>query len=262
MPPPRGGHGPMVQLITCGAGAPWACLSDRADRLSKWHHRESREGWDLVGARLGRLLVEGGTWASPRERPSGHRPSGGTSAKSTIRSHRRRSAPCTASWQPLLQPVAGSQPRHQGCRSLAGPQPLAGRPQHLSPVAGEFPEGRSGAHHGLCPRARLALSVTERARLMQRIQPRRIAAMGCRAWGFMSGLRAGLWWWRTARERGAAAMVEGDSQCRPRRCSLGNEPLAGMARVPQGEQSLMRVGGCLKGNSQCPNHQNPIAYCM
>ena len=107
----------------------------------------------------------------------------------------------------------------------------------------------------LCPRARLVLSVTERARLMQRIQPRRIAAMGCRAWGFMSGLRAGLWWWRTARERGAAAMVEGDSQCRPRQCSLGNEPLAGMARVPQGEQSLMRVGGCLKGNSQCPNHQ-------
>ena len=47
MPPPRGGHGPMVQLITCGAGAPGACLSDRPDRLSKWHHRESREGWDL-----------------------------------------------------------------------------------------------------------------------------------------------------------------------------------------------------------------------
>ena len=154
---------------------------------------------------------------SKRQRPSGHRPSGGTSAKSTIRSHRRRSAPCTASWQPLLQPLAGSPQRHQGCRSLAGAQPLAGRPQRLSPVASlgvaaratvraELQEGRSGAHHGLCPRARLVLSATERARLMQRIQPRRIAAMGCRAWGFMSGLRAGLWWWRTARERGAAAV--------------------------------------------------------
>ena len=41
-------------------------------------------------------------------------------------------------------------------------------------------------------------------------------------------------------------MVEVDSQCRPRQCSLGNEPLAGMARVPQGGRSLMRVGVCLK----------------
>ena len=44
---PGGGHGPMVQLITCGAGADWACLSDRADRLRKFHQMPSLEGWSL-----------------------------------------------------------------------------------------------------------------------------------------------------------------------------------------------------------------------
>ena len=39
---PGGGHGPMVQLITCGAGVPWACLSDSIDR-----QMESLEGWPL-----------------------------------------------------------------------------------------------------------------------------------------------------------------------------------------------------------------------
>ena len=37
----------MVQLITCGAGADWACLSDRAYRLRKFHQMPSLEGWSL-----------------------------------------------------------------------------------------------------------------------------------------------------------------------------------------------------------------------
>ena len=44
---PGRGHEPMVQLITCGAGVPWACLSDRLDRLRTKNQRESLEGRPL-----------------------------------------------------------------------------------------------------------------------------------------------------------------------------------------------------------------------